>query len=325
MPIQPFPIPQSQRWPQTKALLFIHGVGNVAAGSYAEVAEQIQNALGEHTNDFALYFLYYDQIADWGAARTATALNHARVVNGISSKLPHSKLGNVVADFVGDVLRPTLSADARLNARTAVLHQLRQIRDDGVASGVPVTQQRISVIAHSVGCFHLYEALSHASLDPREKLGPSSAQFVLEQLIMMASPVQLVRTIGKALGPSLANSSSIYAVSQPTLRIPAELGANNALVNCAKHVVSITGELDPIGGYFFRDTMTDAYMNLPDQSWFVDEQRVAGIRASEDLSLADIFQNALRDGGFPHISAENPHNWATYLQRHSADIRSWLL
>lgn len=318
-------LPQSQRWPQNKALLFIHGVGNVAPGGYAEVAEQIQNVLGDRTNEYALYFLYYDQIGDWNAAQTESALTYARIVNGVSSKLPHSTLGNVVADFVGDVLRPALIPSARISARTAVLNQLQQLRDDGVASGVPAAQQHVSVIAYSLGCFHLYEALSHAAADNSERLGPLSAQFVLDHLVMMASPVQIVRTIGKALGPALVNGDSIYAVTQPTLAIPAEIGKNNTTVSCARHVVSITGELDPIGGYFFRDTMNDAYMNLPGQSCFVDEQHVAATRASEDLSLADIFQNALRDGGVPHIATDNPHNWAAYMQRHSDDIRSWLL
>ena len=325
MPTTTALLSQSQRWPQNKALLFIHGVGNVSPGGYAEVAEQIQNRLGDRTNEYALYFLYYNQLADGDAAQNESALTYARVVNGISNKLPHSKLSTVVADFVGDVLRPTLGASARVSARTAVLNQLRQLRDDGVASGVPAAQQHISVIAHSVGCFHLYEALSHAATDKNERLGPLSAQFVLEHLVMMASPLQLMRTIGKALGPALVNGNSIYAVSQPTLGIPAEVGANNALVSCAKHVVSITGELDPIGGYFFRDAMTDAYMTLPGQTWFVDEQHVTATRASEDLSLADIFQNALRDGSVPYIATDNPHNWAAYMQRHSDDIKSWLL
>ena len=68
--------------------------------------------------------------------------------------------------------------------------------------------------------------------------------------------------------------------------------------------MSITGNLDPVGGHFFRAQAPWAYMNLADQQSFIDQQQVADADASEEDAFVRLLQGALRSDGWPAIIEE---------------------
>ena len=200
--------PKSQQWPADRALLFIHGVGSSKEGDYDALVAQVVDLLGADAKRFAIYFLYYDQVNEWFAAKLQAEDAFTKLVSFIAGNLDATMLGKASADFAGDVIWPILIADARLAVRAAVLQQLQQIVRDGKAMGIQPRDQHISVITHSLGCFHIYEALSFAAQNPAEGLGPASAGVVLDNLIFMASPVQLIRSAGQTLGKAVPQRSS---------------------------------------------------------------------------------------------------------------------
>jgi hypothetical protein len=233
-------------------------------------------------------------------------------------------LGDAAASFAGDVIWPVLIPDARLAIRAAVLQQLQTIVLNGVQSGVQPRNQRITIIAHSLGCFHTYEALSYTSSNPAEGLGPASAGVVLDNVIYMASPVQLIRSTGQSLGGAVPQRSTIFSVSTPALEIPWEKGDDDQPVLCAKRTVSITGNLDPVGGFLLRAKQPWGYMDLPGQQAFIDQEQVATVNGSEEITLTSLLLDALQTQGPPRIRPENPHDWSAYVARHAADLRQWL-
>jgi hypothetical protein len=318
-----------QRWPSDRAILFVHGVGNAKPGAYDPLVEQVKQILGDDARKFAIYFFYYDQINEWFAQKEQARLAFTKLVQSVGD-LVHAfpdaaksaNLGNVVADFAGDVIWPVLLGDARRAVRTALLRQLQQIRRDGMATGVLPRRQHVSIIAHSMGCFHVYEALSHAAVTAAEQLAPASSDSVFDNVIFMASPVQLIRTVGASLGPFVPQLDSIYSIGKP-LAVPSEPGGDDKPVFCSPNVVSITGNLDPVGGYFFRHQY--AYTALEGQQHaLVDEQQVASVDGSEEISLTSLFNSALQHGGPPNISPDNPHDWSAYVARHKDELRGWL-
>ena len=318
----PTPTPQTQRWPADRAVLFVHGVGNAKPGDYTPLVDQLETILGDTAKRYAFYFFYYDQINEWFSGKEQARIAFAKLVQSIRRKTDGSSLGNVIADFGGDVIWPVLLADARLAVRAALVQQLQQIRLDGIAANKQPRDQHVTIIAHSMGCFHVYEALTYVAATPAEGLGPASANGVYDNVILMASPVQLIRTVAGDLGAAIPQSSSIYTVSQPTLGIPSEPGELNAPVACTANFVSITGNLDPVGGYFFRRQY--AYMNLPGQDSLIDKQRLALVNGSDQVTLETLLQSALQSGGPPVITPQNPHDWSAYVARHAADLQRWL-
>lgn len=320
------PLPQSQRWPADRAVLFVHGIGNARPGDYAPLGAQLENILGERAGDFALYFLYYDQINDWFATKTQAALQVEQLIGLIRSNLNSSNasLGNAVADFAGDVIWPVLVADARTAVREAYLNQLRQIVRDGEDAGLPPRRQRVTIIAHSLGCFHTYEALHEAAADEGQGLSPARWGLEFANVIFMASPVQLIRTVASAVSLAVPQREGLYCVSGPSLEIPFELDFDGNRVRSAKRTVSITGNLDPVGGHLLRSRLPWAYMDLPGQESFIDQQQLVASDLSEEDSLVAVVQSALRDGAPPSIAPANPHDWSTYISRNAGELRQWL-
>ncbi|MDB4915555.1 MAG: hypothetical protein JWM95_3199 [Gemmatimonadetes bacterium] len=316
--------PQSQPWPGDRAILFVHGIGNAQPGDYTPLVQQLQAILGAEAQSIAIYFLYYDVIDQAVADKIHANVLFTQLVNVIRQNYDGSALGNVAASFGGDVIWPVLVAEARLAIRTALVAQLLQITRDGTSSGVRTNDQRVSIIAHSMGNFHTYEALSYAAATPTSGLSPASSGFVLDNLIMMASPVQLIRYVGTALGGAVPQQSTIYSVSRPSLDIPSETTPSGIVVPCARRTVAITGNLDPVGGYLLRKQLDWAYMKLPGQTTFIDQEQLASVNGSESLTLVNILQSALQNGGPPTITPNNPHDWGQYVQRHAADLKGWL-
>src|SRR3954466_4579075 len=69
--------PQTQRWPADRALLLVHGIGNAQPGDYDALVALLLQVLGPGASKIAMYFLYYDQVNDWFAAKTQLALQVA--------------------------------------------------------------------------------------------------------------------------------------------------------------------------------------------------------------------------------------------------------
>jgi hypothetical protein len=317
--------PQTQKWPGDRAILFVHGIGNAKPGDYTPLVDQLTTILGDDAKTIAIYFLYYDELNQAVADHIHADVLFTRLINALRRNYDGTTLGNVAASFGGDVIWPVLAADARLAIRTRLIAQLQQIVRDGIASKVRTNDQRVSIIAHSMGNFHVYEALSYASATPNQGLGPATSGFVLDNLIMMASPVQLIRSVATSLGAAVPQPSTIYTVSKPVLDIPSQTTDDGVVVPCAQRTIAITGNLDPVGGYLLRKQIATAYMNLAGQTSYIDAEQIASVAgAPENVTLAAILQSALQNGGTPTITPNNPHDWGQYVARHAADLRGWL-
>lgn len=314
--------PQTQRWPADRALLLVHGIGNAHPGDYAPLVAQLQQALGDDARKLAVYFLYYDAINEWFAAKTQAAAQVAALVSTIRSRVDATALGNVIADFAGDVIWPVLVPDARQAVRVAMLQQLQQIVSDGVRAGFQPRDQHLSIMCHSLGCFHTFETLHAAAKSTTDGLAPGTDGVRFDNVIFMASPVQLIRTVAGALGGAVPQLSTLATVSSATLSMPAERIVTGDVVQSVRRTVSITGNLDPVGGWFFRQRADWAYMSLPGQVAFVDAEQEHLTKESDLLAL---LQQSLRDREPPAITANNPHDWGAYIDRHAGDLRQWLL
>jgi hypothetical protein len=339
--------PQTQPWPSDRALLFIHGIGNPSPGDYNALVQQVETLLGGDAAKFAIYFLYYDQINQWIAAKLQVAQQCEQLVDAIKSAVERSavlasqaanidaaSLSNVVADFAADVIWPVLVPDARHAVRAAILQQLAQIVLDGKAAGHEAWEQRITIIAHSLGCFHTYEALYAVASDPGLGLSPATFGVQFENVIYMASPVQLIRTVANALGDVVPERDSLHCLSAPDFRCPGEHPVVGPDVPSARRVVSITGNLDPVGGWFLRKQADWAYMQLPATDpangavpqylSFIDEQSVTSVDLAEPASLTTLLQGAIKGDGPPDITVQNPHDWGAYVTRHADQLKQWL-
>lgn len=327
--------PQTQRWPADRAILFVHGVGNAAVGDYAPLVERVQALLGDAAGRFAFYFLYYDQLNDWFATKLQAATLFEKLVGAVRAELhasnggssPSAGLGNTIAEFAGDVLWPVLLADARTTVRTAYLNQLRQIVRDGDAAGIPARRQHISIICHSMGCFHTYEALAESAADPGQGLAPATWGVRFDNVVYMASPVQLIRSVAQKIEGVVQQADRLHCVAGKTLAFPGESNVSGNLIKSARRTVSITGNLDPVGGHVMRAKLPWAYMDFPGETTFepyIDPQQLATVDGSEDVSLAGLLQSSLRERSAPDIAPVNPHDWGTYITKHAEQLRGWL-
>ncbi len=315
------PQPQSLKWPADRAVLLVHGVGSSKPGDYDPLVAQVTNILAAgKPQRYAVYMLYYDYLNEWFSEKIQSSLALNRLIGAIRSRTTDPALGNTIADFGGDVIWPILSLDARDAMRTALLRQIRQMWMDGATAGIPIPQRHISIICHSMGCFHVYEALYEAATNPAEQLGPNQG-VQIDNVIFMASPVQLIRTVGGDIRDAVPNPDSLACLSAAPLDLPSQSDGFGGTVPYVKQVASICGNLDPVGGYFFRARQDWAYMNLPNQISRIDQQEWVDMKESD---LQAILQDALKDGGLPKITPNNPHDWTGYVTRHAEDLVTWL-
>ena len=105
--------PMSLKWPADRALLLVHGIGSARPGDYGALVAQLTNILADQPKPYAIYVFYYDQVNDWFAEKGNVPLAFASLVGSLRSKLDATNLGNVVADFAGDVIWPILLLGAR--------------------------------------------------------------------------------------------------------------------------------------------------------------------------------------------------------------------
>jgi hypothetical protein len=324
--------PQPLTWNGERAVLLVHGVGNAKQGDYDDLVRQLEAILGDEAASTAIYTFYYDQVNDWFSTKLQAQILFERLLNWLRVKLAGTAiagstdpaaLSETIANFAGDVIWPVLIADARHAVRLALISQLERMVLDGKAAGVPARRQHLTIVAHSMGCFHVYEALHTIAQDSTHGLSPATWGVRFANVIFMASPVQLIRSVASDLGGIVPQRDTLHTVASP-LAMPSEMSGANTITS-SRNTVAIAGNLDPVSGFFFRSNPSWAYMNLPGQVSIVDPQRVVSVNGSEDVSLAALLSSSLRERAAPKVEPQNPHSWSEYMRRHEAEMREWIV
>jgi len=319
----PIPPAVSKVWPSDRALLLVHGVGDYKPGDYADLITKLQDALGPALWDqYAVYELFYDGLNDWMADKIQVSQLVTSAVAHLKAGFGSDDLGKAAAETCGDVIWPVLSLAARDAVREFYLAQVKQIVDDGFQAGFALDQQRITILCHSLGCFHTFEALHEAAKEKRHKLGPASPGVRFENVIFMASPVALIRSVAGALGPLVPGRGDLAALDDAGLSQPSQRSWFGWKVAAAKRWVSITGDLDPVGGHLFHQKLAWAYMNVDGQESFIDDQSALGIPTRE--ALAGLLSATLTGSPRPNLAITNPHAWTGYVERNAGRIHQWL-
>lgn len=319
-------VPQSIRWPGKRAVLFVHGIGDAsAAGDQAFPVEAFKKTMGADAADFAIYSLNFDFINDWAASKVGAAAHIDQWKRALGIKWGGDALATTVAEFAGDVLWPVLIPDIRLAVRDAVISQLLQISNDrsdaADGRGEDPLDYGMSVIAHSLGCFHTYEVLWAIAHDPQYALRPASDNFCLSAAVLMASPVQLIRSVGDAIISLVPDVATLATLDGP-LGLPAE-SRDGQLTSVAKRFLSMTGSQDPVGGYLFGARQDWAYMNLPGQENHIDSQKLIEGDPKAVLTAA-LTGRAYTSANGSAVHVENPHSWEGYVSRNGAVLHQVL-
>jgi hypothetical protein len=303
--------PQSQAWPGRRAFLMVHGIGDASAGMEGSFpADALRDALGPDAATTAVYRLNYDFINDWLAVKTNLEGGVATLKQLIAAQFGDSSMDAVIAEYAGDVLWPILSPDLRFAVRDAFASQLQQILLDrnnaADARGDDPLEYGITILAHSLGCYHTYEMLTAAANDPSLELQPASDLVKFESVILMASPVQLIRTVAGGIAHLIPDIESIAALSQP-LAIPFETRRGRS-VRCTKRFVSVAGTHDPIGGHLLGKRLNWAYMKVPGQKSVIVEQ--SGLNLTNPVQTAQALAAAFASG---EPAMNDPHSWTAYI------------
>ena len=315
--------PVSKDWTGDHAILLVHGVGNASPGDYDPLVRRVLELLGATAPRTTIYELYYDVYNDWIASKLDVREKLADLFEWLKWKGGDDDLADSVAEFAGDVLWPILSVAARELVRTAYLVQLEQIVRDGIRADLDGPEQHLTIICHSLGCFHTYEVLHAIATSPEHGLTPGSDGVRFDNVIFMASPVNLIRTASLELmehiGPVIPNPERLATVDAEGLFVPGASGARGRWISSVRNWISIAGNMDPVGGHFFGRKAPWAYMEMSDQRSIVDAQQIV---SKQDL-IAALLQS-LRHDGPPRIPLENPHSWDAYVARHANDLAQWI-
>lgn len=311
-------VPQELDWTADRAVLLVHGIGNASAGDTAFPVAELEQVLGASAGTLAVYTLNYDFINDWTSRKLQLGAGVSALGAAISSRFGNGDLADKLAEYGGDVLWPILHQDTRLAIRDALLAQLQQIvLDRGRAARArrqdPLTY-RITIIAHSLGCFHVYEALHAAAREPSYRLRPNSDQTRFANVILMASPVQLIRSVAGDIGALVPAPDELATLARSGLAIPAESAGKRKKIPATTSFISVTGTQDPVGGHLLGDRQTWAYMDVPGQQSEVVAQSLVG----GDL------KTALGSGGGIGAAIQDPHSWSAYITAKSAMLASVL-
>lgn len=318
----PPPVP-SQAWPGDSAVLLVHGVGNYRQPDYASLLAALRTAVGPaRWSELAVYTALYDEVNDWFAEKLQAAALVSSLTWGLRGIFGGGDLGEVAAEGVGDVVWPVLSINARMALRDLILSHMRQMVIDGDAA-VPLRRnQKLYIVCHSLGCFHTYEALCAAASDPAQSLQPVSDDVHFKSVVMMASPVQLVRRVAREIIGLVPSADTLACLGPGGLHIPGQPMGAGGFDAIAERVVSLTGNLDPVGGHLFRDKVPEAYMDIPGVQSIVEDQHFFGI--DTPASLADLLRHARLNHGGLSLTPQNPHDWTGYVTRNAAEVAQWL-
>jgi hypothetical protein len=311
---------QSQDWPGNKAILLVHGIGDAKPGDYKELTKAVRDALGPTADEFAIYQLFYDSINDWFGEKVKIQEKLAVMLDFVRAKMDPSDLAESMIEVVGDVLWPVLSLSARMAVRELYLAQLKMMVLDGMRAGVDPVDMNLNIIGHSLGCFHTYEAVHAAARYPSHRLQPGTYGVRFQNVILMASPVQLIRTVAQGMGPLVSKRWSA-TLDDGGLAIPAQK-VRRSVAQSIVNFVSITGRLDPVGGHFVRTKADWAYMDVPGQHSIIDPQDLLNL--GDDADLASVLRSSLGKRRAPKIGINNPHSWTAYVRNHETELKQWL-
>jgi hypothetical protein len=251
----------------------------------------------------------------------------ARLKNKFAQKLGNDQNARTVADYLSDIVWPLFSADIRRAIRKSLVAQIQQMVVDGIDSGFPKDRQKISIIAHSLGCFQVYETLHYVAQHAEEELQPATHGVQFNNVVLMASPVKLIRTVGGLLRAFIPASADLATLTMPDLMFPFERRVYGTVAPCAKRWITVTGNLDPVGGYLFGRKLDWGYMSIPPHDGMpptteiVEDQKWCQIENMSDL--VDVLKQALVGSQFPEITVNNPHTWLKYVEHHSREISLW--
>ncbi len=315
--------PQSMFWRGKRAVLLVHGIGDASTGKDGALPiDVLKELLGDDGRDLAIYRLNYDFINDWMATKVQFAAIITAFKNAVRLKLGDDDTDGTIAEYAGDILWPVLSVSIRLAVRDAFIAQLAQMQIDrgesALQRGDDPLDYQISIIAHSLGCFHTYEVLAAIAEEPSHELRPASDLFTLESVFLMASPVQLIRTTAGLLGPLVPDAGSLATIAKP-LAIPSETRRGRR-ERCTTQLFAVTGTHDPVGGHLLGARLDWAFMNLPDQKTVIVPQQALDIdtKAGTAAALAHAF---VKGGPKPN----DPHSWANYLTAQAETLRDVVL
>jgi hypothetical protein len=308
-------VPQSKAWPADRAVLLVHGIGDASAGKNPFPVAELTDALGGSAFGLAVYTLNYDFINDWAARKLQLAAGLQSLGMAIAARFSNPALAETLAEYSGDVLWPVLHQDTRLAIRDAYMAQLQQIVLDcgetALARGHDPLEYRVSIIAHSLGCYHTYEALHAAVKEPEYRLRPGTDLTQLESVIMMASPVQLIRTIAGDIGALVPAAEQLATLDPAGLSLPSEKMGRKS-VPATRKFVAVTGTQDPVGGHLLGKRNNWAFMNIPGQQTEIVQQSLIGDDPVKSLIAA------LGSGEGLGSLAPDPHSWSAYVAGQAA-------
>ncbi len=311
--------PQSVDWPADRAVLLVHGIGNASAGAVAFPSGELGEALGADAAKVAVYTLSYDFINDWVVRKQQVAAGIAAAGKVVSREFDNPELADTLAEYVGDILWPVLHQDTRLAIRDAYMAQLQQIVLDcgeaALARGHDPLDYRVSIVAHSLGCYHTYEALHAAVREPEYRLQPGTDLTQLESVTLMASPVQLIRTVAGAIRAFVPAPEQLATLDPAGLSLPAQpVGRKN--VPATRRFLSVTGNQDPVGGHLLGKKNGWAFMDIAGQETTIVPQSLVGGNSAQALKAA--LQSGGGAGAAVGATVQDPHSWSAYMTREAA-------
>ncbi len=309
-----------------ESLLLVHGIGDSKPGGNDSLLSRLRQALGPRFEDIAVYSLYYDILNDWASEKFRMQNLIASVVSRLKADFGGDEMASVAAEFGGDIISPILSSTVRQAVRAAYILQLQEIVADGIRAGFPQRAQKLHIICHSLGCFHTYEALHLAASDPALRLTPVKDGVRFRNVLFMASPVQLIRSVAGSISGFVPDG--ITALKGRALSCPVGKEVTGGAKPSVANWISITGTLDPVGGHLLGKKQPWAYMNVPAEGSFagqvsrIDDQSFLNIRTSQELRAA--LWASLRNGQPTGVAARDPHSWGDYIDRNAQEIKTWL-
>ncbi len=320
-------VPQSLMWPSDRAVLLVHGIGNASAGGAAAFPRaELEAALGANASELAIYTLNYDFINDWAARKLQLGAAIDALGKAVSARYNKPELSDTIAEYAGDILWPVLHQDTRLAIREAFMAQLDRIMSDCIESTLPKgldpRDARVSIIAHSLGCFHTYEALHAAVNEPLHHLQPFSHGAQLESVVLMASPVQLIRTVASDISLLVPNASELATMSPNGLFIPAEPVPGRKAKPATRKFISVTGTQDPVGGHLLGKLNKWAFMDMPGQTTTIVPQSLIGANPAAALALA--LKSGAGAVGAAGSIVQDPHSWSEYMKNEGAMLAGLL-
>lgn len=321
--------PITQKWESPTAVLLVHGIGNASLKSLDPVEDELRQTIGESAGSFPCYRFSYEFINSWVSEKTRLKKLISKLKEQIAEKLGSAEVTRILTDYLGSIIWPLLSLKIRRAIRKALLLQLRQLVQDGINSGYPKEDQKISIVAYSLGCFHIYEALHYCATHPEEQLQPETHGVRLENVLLVASPIKLIQSVISDLRTVISKPDDLAVLSLPDLAFPFERSFYGSITPMVRNWYSITGDLDLVGGYLMRRKLEWAYMcippndGLPPATEVIERQEWSAIDTIDDL--APLLKKAVIRKKFPRITLADPHSLMNYLHHHKLELEQWFI